>query len=109
MRLVISKIVTLGTGGIKPASGSIIRFHYSLWLSDFQALDQGIFPWGGGSGEVFRLCNPRLLGSFSDRFGSFSRPCWGKVKRLCHIMFMDVDINTGSNSRIAGGNKLPGS
>ena len=96
------KIVTLGARGVKRASRAVIRFHNSLWSSDFWAFDPGIFPWGG-SGEVFRLCNPRLLGSFGDRFGSFLRPCWGKVKQVLSIMFMNVVTNTGSNSRIVGG------
>ena len=33
------KVFSVGTGGIKCASRAIIRFHNSLWLSEFRTLD----------------------------------------------------------------------
>ena len=76
------KIVTLGTGGIKCASGAIIRFHNGLWLGEFRTLDPCISVWESCSGEMFCLCNPRLLGAlvtdsdaFRDRVGGMLNRC----------------------------------
>ena len=61
------KIVTLETGGIKRARGLIIRFHNSLWSSDFWALDPGIFLWGGGSSKcLICVIHVALVASVTD-------------------------------------------
>ena len=56
---------------------------------------------------MFSLCNPGLFVDFGDGFGRFLRAIWGKVERVCSIMFMKVVINTGNNLGIIFGNISP--